>query len=622
VRHAKRGDGQRSWTQAPPSFGRLPSLACTLIRSGERAQPVIGHKERVKTKPTAVPSFSSLFAALRLSPSCTPPAEVLPADAPIGASQKNPASLPEGLTPQQASAPASDLAPRAALPDARPRMSKQVPYYSEKPDRDIKVSLNCQAPYPGAPEGSNEVVECRHLALTWASQVQATGRPDYAAFSSKDAIRKNVQPEAEALHFDLLTRSPDVQLVPLDQWGGFVAQQLKSLEAAGAPAARQWLVNSGNHAMALELKVKQAPSGKRYVARFYDPNLTATHKRMGSNSIAEFEALTVTALLNNPSLQQAYFGKESVAMVVALSPGGATSLPPANDPDRRVAGPIPPLDASVMDPLLAYGFAGTLRDLKQQVVELASQHPAKAEHLLAARGSDGSPGLSFAVLDGHAHTVGTFIDLVAASGLDKPAQMRLLAAQARQGELGLAEAVGKGKPEAARAYVDALDRHPLLEASDKAQLAATRGPDRRTALVHALVAGRPETVAALTAWVARLDVAPQVRCDLLVAIDHDGSPALGEPMQLNAADRVMAYARAVLDSPMSDREKVYVLRGGAPAGQLLAAAGRQGARHAIDAYRTAILRSSLPMAAKAALLRLPAPPVARPQPQRVAQTAH
>jgi hypothetical protein len=569
-----------------------------------------------------MPSFSSLFAALRLSPPCAPPADVLPADAPIGGSQKNSASLPDGLTPRQASAPADDLAPRAALPDAKPQVSKHVPYYSEKPDRDNGASLNCQAPYPGAPEGSNEVVECRHLALTWASQLQATGKPDYAAFGSKDAIRKSVRPEADALHFDLLTRSPDVQLVPLAQWGGFMAEQLKSLEAAGAPAARRWLVHSGNHGMALELKVKPDSDGMRYVARFYDPNLTATHKRMGSNSIAGFEAMTVTALLNTPSLQQAYFGMESVAMVVAMPPGGVASLPPADDPNRRLAGPIPPLDASVMDPLLAFGFAGTLRSIEPQVVELASRQPAKAEHLLAARGSDGSPGLSFAVADGHAHTVGAFIDLVAASGLDKPAQMRLLSAQARQGERGLAEALGKCRPETAQAYLDAVDRHPLLDASDKAQLAATRGPDRRTALVHALVAGGPETVAALTAWITRLDVTPKVRCALLLAIDHDGSPALAEPMQVNAADRVMAYAKAVLDSPMSDPEKVYVLKAGVPAGQLLAAAGRQGARHAIDAYRTAIQRSSLPMAAKAALLRPPAAPVARPQSERAAQAGH
>jgi hypothetical protein len=592
-----------------------------VIRPGEQAQPAIGHKYGVKTNQPPVPSFSSLFAALRLSPSCAP-ADIPPAGAPLGVSPKNCAPLPDGLTPRQAAAPAEDLAPRAALPDAKPQVRKHLPYYSKKPDRDNGASLNCQAPYPGAPEGSNEVVECRHLALTWASQLQATGKPDYAAFGSKDAIRNSVRPEAEALYINLLTRSPDVRLVPLDQWGGFMAEQLKSLEAAGVPAARQWLVNSGNHGMALELKVKQGPSGTRYVARFYDPNLTATHKRMGSDSIAEFEAMAITALLNKPSLQQAYFGEESVAMVVALPPGGAASLPPASDPDRRLAGPIPPLDASVMDPLLAYGFAGTLRDIEPQVVELAQRHPAKAEHLLTARGSDGSPGLSMAVADGHVHAVSAFVDLVAASGLDKPAQMRLLAAPARQGELGLAEALGKGEPKTAQAYLEALDRHPLLNASDKARLLATRGADGRTALVHALVSGRPETAAALTGWIARLDVAPEVRCALLLAIDHDRSPALGEPMQVNAADRVMAYARAVLDSPMSDREKVHVLKAGVPAGQLLAAARQQGASQAIDAYRTAIQHSSLPLAAKAALLRPPTAPAARLQPERPAQVAH
>ncbi|WP_082568850.1 ShET2/EspL2 family type III secretion system effector toxin [Rhizobacter sp. Root1221] len=554
-----------------------------------------------------MPDIRSLFTALRLpsvfrssSPVAPDPGES------TSPSPKAALATPDGLA-RRVTAGAGDLAPRASLPVAKPPNPKHIPYYSEKPTRLNDVSLNCEVPYPGAAEGSNEVVECRHLALAWAMQVDAAGKPDYAAFSSEDAIKKTVHPETGALFFRLTTGAPEVHLVPLEGWGQFVAQQLKSLEATGSPAAKQLLVNSDNHAMALELKVKQEPDGPRYVANFYDPNLTAAHKRVASNSIARFETLEMIDLLNRQSLLQGYFGNESVAMVIALPPGGPASLPPppGNDPERRLAGPVPPLDESVMYPLLSFGFAGTLRDIKDQVAALASRDPGKAERLLAAQAGDGTPGLSMALADGHKHTVSAFIDLVAASGLPKSAQMRLLAAPWPGGTMDLDQALGNGRPETVQAYLDGLDRHPLLDDRDKAELLATRGAEGRTALVHALVAGAPDTVAAMVGWIARLDIGPDARCDLLLAIDNDKSPGLAEPMQANAADRVTAYAKAVLDSAMHEQEKVHVLTAGVATGELLAAAQEQGALQAIAAYRAAIRNSKLSLSAKAVLLGEP-----------------
>lgn len=498
-----------------------------------------------------------------------------------------------------------------------------MPYYSEKPDRGNSVSLNCLVPYPGLEAGSKEMVECRHLSLTWAAQLDAAGKPDYAAFSSKDAIKKNVPPESEALFFQLLTSAPEAHLVPLTGWGEFVASQLKLLEATGGPAARQLVVNSGNHSMALELKVKQGGDGPRYVAKFYDPNLTATHKRVASNSIAQFETLKVSDLLKKNSLLQTYFGKESVAMVIAVPPGGPAPLPPppGNDPERRLAGPVPPLDESVMCPLLSLGFAGTLRDIKDQVTELASRDPDKAERLLSARASDGTSGLALALGDGHTHAVSAFVDLVAASGLPKSVQMRLLAPQSPKGAFSLDNALGNGRPETVQAYLAGLDRHPLLNDNNKALLLAMRGPEGRPALVHAMSTGAPDTLALLAGRIARLNIDAKARCTLLLAIDNDKSPGLAEPMQVNAAERVAAFTKAVLDSPMSDREKVFVLTAGVPAGGLLAAAQAQGALKAVGAYRAAIQNSKLPLRAKAMLLPEPARAAGPPSGRMATATA-
>lgn len=571
-----------------------------------------------------MPGLSSLFAAFRLSSSSrVSPMDTSHAADPAVASPKAALAMPDGLAPRRATASANDLPPRTLLPSTKPSIPKHIPYYSEKPDRRNDVNLSCQVPYPGEPEGSEEVVECRHLALAWVSQLQATGKPDYSAFSSKEAIQKTVQPETGALNFRLLTSAPEVHLVPLKDWGRFVAGQLKSLEATGGSATKQLMVGSVNHGMALELKVKQDSSGTRYVANFYDPNLTATHKRMASNSIADFEALKVVDLLNDPSSLQYYFGDESVAMVMALPPGGPASLPPPPGaaPDRRLAGPVPPLDRSVMDPLLTYGFAGTLRDIKDEVVELARQDPAKAEHLLAVRAWDGTAGLSIAMADGHKHAVGAFVDLVAATGLPEQVQMGLLEARPPKDLLSLNAVMGKSWLEAAQAYFDGLGRHPLLDDNAKAQLMASHDANGCSAMAFAMIAGTPDIVGALATRIARLDVASETRCQLLIASDGEGGLALADAMQDNAADRVTAYVKVVLDSPMNDDEKVYVLTAGVPAGKLLIAAQQQGASQAIDAYRKAIQGSNLPARAKAVLLCEPprTQPLPRPvhQPQRV-----
>lgn len=573
-----------------------------------------------------MPSLSSLFAAFRLTPSRVSPADVLHTDDSAGLSPKTPSSLPDGPTPRRATAHANDLAPRTALPDTKTQKPKHEPYYSEKPDRWNSVQLNGKVPYPGAPEGSNEVIECRHLALTWASQLQATGKPDYKALNSEEAIRKNVRPDVGALNFRLLTSAPEVHLVPLQNWGEFVAGQLKSLEAAGDPAAKQLLVGSVNHSMALELKVKPDADGNgmRYVANFYDPNLTATHKRMASNDIAHFEALKISDLLLDRSTLDDYFGDESIAMVMALPPGGPASLParPGAEPERRLAGPVPPLDRSVIDPLLTYGFAGTLRDIKDQVVELARQDPAKAEHALAVQSWDGTAGLTLAMVDGHKHAVGAFVDLVAATGLPKPVQMSLLKAQAPENLLNIDSVMGTAWLESARAYCDGLARHPSLNGNDRALLMDLRDANGLSPMAFAMISGTPDTVAALAAQIAHLDVAPETRCRMLIARDGEGVQALGDAMACNAADRVAAYVTAVLDSPMSDQEKMHVLQADAPPGGLLTEARQQGASLAIDAYRNAVRGSTLPASAKAVLLCEPPRLQPQHQPQRQPQAAH
>ncbi|WP_175526109.1 ShET2/EspL2 family type III secretion system effector toxin [Paracidovorax konjaci] len=481
-------------------------------------------------------------------------------------------------------------------------MPKPVPYHSQKPDRSLDC-LNLLVPYPSGWGWPGMVIECRHLALTWVMQAAGAGKPDYADFSSVPAIARSVQPQANALYEILMTHAPEVHMAALEDIGRFAAGQLKAMASAGAPAAKQFLFCSGGHAMALELKVKQGAEGPRFVANFYDPNITANHKRVASHDLAHVEALRVEDLVED-ALAKHYFGNESAVLMVALPPGDLEALPPAphGGTQRRLAGPTPPVDAGVIHQLLTTNMAGTLRDIAPRIAQLARRDPEAAERVLEGRSCMGLSGISKALERSSAAAVGAYIDLVASSPLPLAATVRLLTPRLADGQLGLALALRSAEPETVQAYLDGLDRHPQLNDHHRAGLLGVRGAEGRTALGQGMRTGRADNIQVLVDRIAQLDVPSRTRCVLLCTPHDGGGPCLAQALRDNAADRVAAYVEAVLASPMHAREKAYVLGAGLPAGELLAQARSHDARQALHAYRSAIEQSTLPAREKSLLL--------------------
>lgn len=524
---------------------------------------------------------------------------------------------------------------------------KQFPYYSEKPERVTHDNLNGKVLFPDGGQKGNSIVWCRHLAPTWSLQAVAAGKPDYAAFSDPAAIQRSVPSRTQELYERLTNAKPETHFVPLAGVGPFVAEQLRALAATGDTASRLMLLESGSHVMAIQLKVKQDASGPRYVANVYDPNLTAAHKRVASGDLKRFESLRPDQLFAHPSLSGEYFKGESVAQFIVVPAGGEAAIPPlqpGGDPERRITGPLPPLDEGVMNQLMFGGFAGTLRDIQPAFAELVQKSPynagtllagridsvtalygamvrghAHAIHafrdlmalvspsrhawLLAAAGPRDLPGLNVGMTLNHGEAVRAYVDCVASTALPPAKQVELLAAvPSRKGPTALASAMQDGSLDSVNAYLDGLAAHKGLGAEHKLALLSQPGPDGRPALAHGLLKGTPETAGAVAGWVARQDFSADDRRALLLARDQAGTPALAHALQENRADNVRAYAAAVLDSPMAEADKVHVLSAGLEpaAWQRLVADHAQSP--ALAALREAVRQSSLAPAAQALLL--------------------
>jgi uncharacterized protein len=523
---------------------------------------------------------------------------------------------------------------------------KQFPYYSEKAQRLTFDNLNCKVPFTDGGDVGCRAIECRHLATAWALQA-ASGKPDYASLRDADGVQRSVPFSMQPLYQRLMTSAPENHLVALKGWGSFIASQLRDLAATGEEASRRMLFGSGNHMMAMELKVKPGASGCRYVANFYDPNVTAAHKRVASGDLRQFESLRMDKVFSSPQDRDNYFKDESVAMVTVVPDGGEPSIPPlkpGGDPERRLSGELPPLDESIMNHLMHGGFAGTLRDILPAFAELARKAPHEAvtllagrandnaglcaamftgqahavhafsalmalvppsEHawLLAARGANDIPALQAGITFKHAPAVRAFIDAVAASAVPPAEQVKLLAAQLSvNGLTALAVAMGRGHLDSVNAYLDGLAAHQALGAEHKVALLSLEDGPGLPALARGLLQGPPDTAAALTGWIARQDFSAEDRRHLLVAPDRRGTPALVHLLHEEAADNVRAYVSAVLDSPMEEADKLHVLAAGEdPADWRQRAAAHEGSV-AMAAYRNAVRQSSLPPAAQERLL--------------------
>lgn len=441
---------------------------------------------------------------------------------------------------------------------------KQFPYYSEKPSRQSDANFNGKAAFALQEEGGDEKILCRHLAVAWLMQHELpTGKPDYQALGSVQAIVDHVPSSVDALYRLVMDQSDDVHIVRHTDWGNFAVERFRGLERSGAPAARM-LIMSGNHCMAAEFKVKRNDgSAPRYVLKVYDPNVTAAHKRFGSDDLTRAREGELKDFLYADEAFALYFGEaENVFLTAGVPAGGVASLletPVGEVVDRRVSGELPPLDGFIMCNLMAMGFAGTLRDQKDYLVQLAEASPAAAYELLKAAPANQLPALKLAIGYGKADSVLAYCELVKASPLSQKQKAELLECSFED-EVPvpiLASAMCNESVAVCRALIDGIVRSGLDAPTLSKLLAACTG-DLPALSAAIATRGRPEVVQLFVEGLSRSDLPASVQVELLTA-RFRGDTALSTALESGEADAVRALMQGVAKSGSLDEQDKFQL---------------------------------------------------------------
>ena len=335
---------------------------------------------------------------------------------------------------------------------------------------EFDTNLNCEVVF----KDGKEEIACRHLVLAVAQARMAylekkkggesVGRFSYADFSGSDKLQATVGSWTEPLYDLISSRSPNPQLVLLSEWGRFLEDQFKNLQPG---AHRHLLVTSSNHAMLLELQVKQEKAGEPYrVVMFYDPNQTVTHQRVVLDA-STTRSCQIHDFLSDDDLVE-YFPEavpERMACVIPLDPSHLRAPDQAlkdlmsGDRKSRSLG-ISHVGAYCTTAELTLRLqVGAVEGLPTRLIQTLAQSDAdQALTLLRFELPDTTSLLHWALLEGHVEVVAALVAKLVDPGVGLAPQerLKLMLARDARGVPGLLMAITKQHKEAASVLLDAL----------------------------------------------------------------------------------------------------------------------------------------------------------------------
>lgn len=172
-------------------------------------------------------------------------------------------------------------------------------------------------------EDTRQKIVCRHLATYWLLHrpLLENGKIDYASLSSKKSLKKAFEGENEYAHEYYMGNCTNSHLVRNDKWGNFLAMQFREMAHANHHAEpKRILICSDNHGMACELKIKEDVNGSpTYAVDFYDPNATASHRRVRTQDLEAIESLSMGKLINHRPTTNLYYKNQSLSMAFIIA---------------------------------------------------------------------------------------------------------------------------------------------------------------------------------------------------------------------------------------------------------------------------------------------------------------
>lgn len=373
---------------------------------------------------------------------------------------------------------------------------------------DYHVNLNAKAQFP---QTGDDIV-CRHLAVEWAHQIQRhratrnmTRFVDQWAAKMADTqkIAGAVSPATNDRVIEAKRLSPEIACVGDRQWGAFFRDEFTPMLPG---TAKQYLIVTSAHILGMELAVTGGEHGRRYVATYYDPNVTLNRARIMEDSLGEVAKWSGETFMTPSDAAQYYRGALAprVSMFITM---------PADFHRRSMSEPLfdkPPASRTLRSYLAPHEQANgaashflfeSAHITADALRSMLAQCRTSAQKMEILAGNSPLPNILLATLDQDRHAVSAFCSIVVdeqrEGGLTNTQVFKLFADQQADLIPPFSAAMAVGDDEMVRTYVETIERLLMTgfwPSERKSALLKATTPGGRTAFAVARDAGRREAM--------------------------------------------------------------------------------------------------------------------------------
>lgn len=285
----------------------------------------------------------------------------------------------------------------------------------------IDLNLNCTVEF--APSRAKRpglsTIACRHLGIQWlrdraqfhqikASQGALQTPFSYRAFKTAQALRRHVPATTQGDYERLMQQGTRSLLEPRN-FGRALATEFAGMQPG---QTRRFALTSNNHLMAVELRVKPVmqngqQTGVRYVVNFYDPNPTATHKRLVVDSPEALHGLSLARWTGTDGLADYALGDPNAICALFRWDEGK-DVAPAGAPPQDHLSASTRSDALYSDAIFRYGRHDLVREWIDSTLDSKAPYEEKVQRLAAHSPDLQQSGLWLAAGSGHQCMTETF----------------------------------------------------------------------------------------------------------------------------------------------------------------------------------------------------------------------
>lgn len=347
-------------------------------------------------------------------------------------------------------------------------------------------------------------------------------------------------------------------------------------------AMKQFIVSVATHVMVIELAITRGAHGKRYIATYYDPNLTLNRARIVEDSLDHVAHWSGDKFMSR-SEAEAYYGGRSqpeVALFISV---------PSEFHSRHMSEPLfdaPPADRTLRDYLapedrsnsavsvILYHSDHVTSDALRSMLA-GCRTPAEKIAVLAGKRLDGLSSIWDATLHNRSRSISAFCEVVTQARLAGELthdQVYGLMFPGRDDLIPMFQtAMLLNDAKMARSYLDMFERmlmHDVWPARQKMGMLASVAPNGDTALYGASVARNVEAVRLFGQTLVRLLAAGRLTqeefLELLSCGSQDGC-AIRRAVEAQDKEMLLALGEIIGQGAATERlskDKVFELIAG------------------------------------------------------------